>query len=105
MLSISLATVLSDVLPRVLAAAVNFAVCGACIFYIHLSREDMRWSRSSRRFVTRHPEPAVFWTKIIFAAVASLVALAVGILILIPHAPTGDVLKLPTVDSVNTKPR
>jgi hypothetical protein len=86
MLPISSATVLTEVLPRVLAAAVNFAVCGACIFYIHLARDEMRWSRSNRRFVTRHPQPAVFWTKIVFAAVASLVALAVGILILIPHA-------------------
>jgi hypothetical protein len=83
MLSVSLAIVLSEVLPRILAAAVNFAVGGACVFYIYLASKDMRWSRTRRRFVTNHPEPHVFWIKLIFAFVATFVATGIGILILV----------------------
>ena len=94
---------ISDHSMRLLTAIVNLLVCCACIVYLYLASRDVRWSRSRRRFIIKHPEPAVFWTKMIFAGVATLISLAIGVLILVPHKQTSDFITLPSIDLVTGK--
>jgi uncharacterized membrane protein len=103
MLSPSLAVAISDMVLRLLAAAVNFAVCGVCIYHLYVASRDLRWSRSGRRFVTDHPEFQVFWTRFVLAIVGSLASLSVGILILIPPAPRIEPIKFPNPDFIEKK--
>jgi hypothetical protein len=42
----SVAIASSDMVLRLLAAAVNFAVCGVCIYHLYVASDDLRWSRS-----------------------------------------------------------
>jgi hypothetical protein len=76
----------ADLATRLLAAAFNFALCGACLYYISIASREIRWSRSCRWIVTRDPEPAPFWTRFFISCLAALVSLAIGILMLVPAA-------------------
>jgi hypothetical protein len=81
--------VVSPYAIRVIAALVNFGVATAGIIFIKIRSSDMRWSRTARRFVTRDPLPAVFWSKMIFAVFATLFAIALGVLLLTVPMATG----------------
>jgi hypothetical protein len=75
----------SDWITMLVTAGACFALCGACIFYLVRTAQRVRWSRSERKLVTRHPIPIVFWTKFGIVAAGAFLTLAMGVLLLITH--------------------
>jgi hypothetical protein len=74
-----------DWITAAVTAVACFGLSGVCAFHLYQSAKRVRWSRSERRLVTRHPSPIVFWTKFGIVAGGAFLGLAMGILLLLFH--------------------
>jgi len=85
---------------RVGAAVVNFCVAIGCMIYIRFAARELRWSRTYRRFLTKHDQPNLYWTKFYLAVAGVVFTIAIGVLILIPHKRTSnfDFFQLPELE-------
>lgn len=76
---------MSDWITRVVTAAACFGLSGLCLAYLFRCAKRVRWSRSTRQFVARHPNQVVFWTKCGIVASGAFLGLAMGVLLLVLH--------------------
>jgi 4-amino-4-deoxy-L-arabinose transferase-like glycosyltransferase len=74
-----------DWITVLVTAVACFVLSGLCIFYLHRTAKRVRWSRSERKLVIRHPYPIVFWAKVGIVAGGAFLTLAMGILLLVFH--------------------
>ncbi len=91
---------------RILLAIVNFGIGVAGIIYIRIIARDMRWSRSNKRFVTRDPQPELFWLKLVFGSLAITFTFAIGLLLLFPPSyriSHWNPIRLPQLDNAKQR--
>jgi hypothetical protein len=74
-----------DWLLSVVTALGCFAICAACIAYLRRAAQRVRWSRSMRQIVTRHPKPVFFWLKVCVVGAGALLSLGMGVLLIATH--------------------